>query len=96
LIKSLDWENSEMNGHNKEPPHNTLIPYQDTDSDLIGRFESSRYYKSLNGNWKFNWVRKSSKRPTDYYKNGYDVSNWEMGDFNSLIKYQFLSEGFRE
>ncbi len=83
----MDWENSEIIGQNKEPPHNTLIPYQDIDSALSGNFESSRYYKSLNGNWKFNWVIKPSERPVDFYKENYDdrqwdeipvPSNWEM------------------
>jgi len=27
MIKSLDWENTKMIGQNKEPPHNSLIPY---------------------------------------------------------------------
>lgn len=77
MIKSMDWENAEMIGQNKEPPHNTLIPYQDIDSALTGKFESSQYYMSLNGKWKFNWVRKPSDRPIDFYKNDYDVGNWD-------------------
>ncbi|MFX1597326.1 MAG: glycoside hydrolase family 2 TIM barrel-domain containing protein, partial [Promethearchaeota archaeon] len=73
----MDWENSEMIGQNKEPSHNTLIPYQDIESALTGKFESSQYYKSLNGNWKFNWVEKPSERPKNFYKKDFDVSNWK-------------------
>ncbi|UCC19967.1 MAG: DUF4981 domain-containing protein, partial [Promethearchaeota archaeon] len=76
MEKKEDWENSEMIGQNKMPPHNTIIPYQDIDSALTGKFESSQYYKSLNGKWKFNWVKKPSERPIDFYKVNYDVSNW--------------------
>ncbi|MFX0154603.1 MAG: glycoside hydrolase family 2 TIM barrel-domain containing protein [Candidatus Hodarchaeota archaeon] len=72
-----DWENTEMIGQNKEPPHNTLIPFQDIGSALTGKIESSQYYKSLNGNWKFNWVKKPSERPIDFYKEYYDCSKWE-------------------
>jgi len=66
-----------MIGQNKEPPHNTSIPYQDMNSALEGKFESSIYYKSLNGKWKFNWVKKPSERPKNFYKVNYDVSNWD-------------------
>ncbi len=73
----MDWENSEMIGQNKEPPHNTLIPYQDIDSALTGSFESSRYYKSLNGNWKFKWVKKPSERPVHFYKIEFNIDHWD-------------------
>ncbi|MFW9820020.1 MAG: glycoside hydrolase family 2 TIM barrel-domain containing protein [Candidatus Thorarchaeota archaeon] len=73
----LDWENSEMIGKNKEPPHNTLIPYHDIDSASTGKDESSKYYKSLNGNWKFNWVNKPSERPIHFYELNYDVNEWD-------------------
>ena len=76
MKKREDWENSERIGINKESPHCTLIPYQDIDSALIGSFESSIYYKSLNGNWKFNWVKKPSERPRDFYKENYNDSHW--------------------
>ncbi|MFW9902202.1 MAG: sugar-binding domain-containing protein, partial [Candidatus Thorarchaeota archaeon] len=72
-----DWENSEMIGQNKEPPHNTLIPFQDEDSALSENFESSQYYMSLNGNWKFNWVKKPSERPIEFYEEKYDDSQWD-------------------
>ncbi|MFX1432018.1 MAG: sugar-binding domain-containing protein, partial [Promethearchaeota archaeon] len=77
MDKRLDWENSKMIGQNKEPPHNTLIPYHDINSALTGKFESSQYYVSLNGRWKFKWVKKPSERPIDFYREDYDVSNWE-------------------
>ncbi|MEE9377351.1 MAG: glycoside hydrolase family 2 TIM barrel-domain containing protein [Candidatus Lokiarchaeia archaeon] len=77
MTKKLDWENSEMFGQNKEPPHNTLIPFQDIKSALTGKFESSQYFMSLNGKWKFNWVKKPSERPVDFYKEDFDVSKWD-------------------
>ncbi|MHC4170618.1 MAG: sugar-binding domain-containing protein, partial [Planctomycetota bacterium] len=36
----------------------------------------SRYYMSLNGDWKFNWAEKPADRPAEFYKPGYDVSKW--------------------
>jgi len=66
-----------MIGQNKEPPHNTLIPYQDIDSALTGKFERSHYFKSLNGKWKFKWVKKPSERYINFYCVDYDIREWD-------------------
>jgi beta-galactosidase len=72
-----DWENPEVFGINKEPAHNTLMPYLDTRSALKGNRQASAYYKSLNGKWKFNWAGEPSKRPVNFYKTDYNVSGWD-------------------
>ncbi|MHA1914277.1 MAG: glycoside hydrolase family 2 TIM barrel-domain containing protein [Promethearchaeota archaeon] len=77
MQERFDWENAEMIGQNKESAHNTLIPYQDVESALKGIREDSVYYKSLNGNWKFKWVRKPDERPKDFFKVEYDVNEWD-------------------
>ncbi len=73
----IDWENSEMIAQNKEPPHCTLIPYPTRETALKGLVEESEYYISLNGRWKFNWVKKPADRPIDFWKPDYDVSDWD-------------------
>jgi len=72
-----DWENPEMIGQNKEPPHCTLIPYPDVPIALNNNRDASPYFKLLNGIWKFHWVKKPGHRPRDFYKLDYDVSNWD-------------------
>ena len=73
-----DWENPEMIGQNKEPPHCTLIPYEDFQKAVAGDRFASRYFLSLSGSWKFHWVRKPAERPKDFYKLGYDDSRWNQ------------------
>jgi len=74
---TLDWENPEMIGRNKEPAHCTLMPYPDRETAIrCDRFQSE-YYRSLNGKWKFMWVRKPADRPKDFYKPDYDVGPWD-------------------
>ena len=73
----LDWENPGVIGLNKEPAHCTLMPYASVEAALAGRREGSRFYRSLNGKWRFNWVRKPADRPKGFYKPGYDVSGWD-------------------
>lgn len=72
-----DWENPEMIGQNKEPAHNTLIPYGDEARAKAGKREASQYYRSLKGKWKFNWVEKPADRPRDFYRPGYNDGKWK-------------------
>lgn len=75
-VKVEDWENPAVFGRNKEPAHCTYIPFQDTKTALINDPEKSPFYRSLNGNWKFKWVRKPADRPINFYREDYDVSQW--------------------
>jgi len=71
------WENPHVISENKEEPHATLIPYFSLDKAIEGIREKATFYKTLNGKWKFKWVKKSSERPKDFYKSNYDVSKWD-------------------
>ncbi|MBN1126987.1 MAG: discoidin domain-containing protein [Sedimentisphaerales bacterium] len=77
LWAAEDWENQEMIGQNKEDAHATLMPYPDAASAVKGTREASPYHQSLNGLWKFHWVKQPSERPVDFYKPDYDVSAWD-------------------
>jgi beta-galactosidase len=72
-----DWENPEMIGQNKEPAHCTLMVYPDVETAMEATREASPFFQLLNGDWKFNWVRKPGDRPVDFYKLDYNVSGWE-------------------
>lgn len=79
-----EWENELIFAVNKEPGHNTYIPYPSVESlkadktfDKPWETPNSDYYLSLNGNWKFNWVKQPSERPVNFYKMNYDVSAWK-------------------
>ncbi|WP_029906902.1 glycoside hydrolase family 2 TIM barrel-domain containing protein [Prevotella sp. 10(H)] len=79
-----DWENETIFAINKEPGHATYYPFPSIESlkadktfDKPWEEPASSLYRSLNGNWKFNWVKKPSERPVDFYKMNYDVSSWK-------------------
>jgi beta-galactosidase len=71
-----DWENPAVFDVNKEPPRATFVSFPDRESALsLLRPESSRY-QSLNGSWRFDWVRQPSDRPLDFMEEGFDASGW--------------------
>ncbi len=77
-----DWQNPEVTAINKEPTRATFTPFSsEKDASLNG--EKSDRRMSLNGTWKFNWVKKPSQRPMDFYKEGFDVSAWSDIDVPS-------------
>ena len=88
--KENDWENPKIVDLNKEPPHATYIPYKDIEKALENNPSHSHFYLSLNGKWRFNWVKKPADRPIDFYKNDYDVSQWD----NILVPGNWELQGY--
>ncbi len=73
-----DWENSQVTGINKQPPHYSFIPYPDRQSALADSTLEvhSPYYKSLDGMWKFHWSKNPAERPMDFYKEKFNARKW--------------------
>jgi beta-galactosidase len=72
-----EWESEQMLGLNKERPRATLSSYADVESAKKVLPEFSQYHMSLDGAWKFNWVKRPEERPVDFFKPGFDVSGWK-------------------
>ncbi len=70
-------EDPQCLGINKEPWHATLMPYASLDEALAANRHASSYCRSLNGPWKFHWVKRPELRPEVFYKPDYDVSGWK-------------------
>ena len=62
---------------NKEMPRATFTSFGDMESARKILPEFSKYVLSLNGNWKFHWVKTPDARPQDFYKNDFDTSKWD-------------------
>lgn len=77
IPSALDWENPAVIGINKEPPHCTLMPYDDFQKALDGHRFRSVNYLSLNGRWKFKFSPRPEDRPVDFYRPDFDVSSWD-------------------
>jgi beta-galactosidase len=73
-----DWENPQVIGRHKLPGHTTFVAFPDIQSALADTMlgQTSPWYKSLNGQWKFHWYGKPGQHPKDFYKPSYSVKNW--------------------
>jgi len=78
-----DWENPAVNQINRENPHATLLSFPDKAGALEGIKTNSPNRLSLDGTWKFNWVRSPDLRPAWFFKNDYDTRDWKDIDVPS-------------
>ena len=72
-----EWENPQHVAHNKEQPRATFYDFATIKNARKVLPDSSKYWQSLDGKWKFNWVRHPDLRPKDFFKPSFDVSKWD-------------------
>ena len=72
-----DLENPAVIERNKEAPHCSFFPFDNEKDALKNDPNVSGYYISLNGTWKFNWVRRPNERPAGFQRDDYDVNSWD-------------------
>ncbi|HLP04426.1 MAG TPA: glycoside hydrolase family 2 TIM barrel-domain containing protein [Paludibacter sp.] len=72
-----DWENPTVFQINREPARATFLPFADKQAAILDVYESSPWYSSLNGKWKFQWSPTPGQRPVDFYKPDFYVENWK-------------------
>ena len=75
--ETRDWENPEVFNINREAPHATMISYPDEQAALDADKTLSPNYLSLDGVWKFHWVKTPDERPYWFFKDDYDTRDWD-------------------
>lgn len=75
--KVHDWENPQVVGINKQPPHAALTPYPDKAAALAGGDGDSSLVQSLNGQWRFLYLNSPDEVPLEAYDRAYDTLEWD-------------------
>lgn len=76
MMAQPEWQSQYAIGKNKLAPHAYVWPYETADALRNGNYEQSPYYMSLNGTWKFHWVKNPDLRPKDFYKPSFYTGGW--------------------
>ena len=71
-----EWKDPTINEVNRAPMHTNYFAYESTDMAKKGVKENSANFMSLNGTWKFFWVKDADARPTDFWKPGFNDKGW--------------------
>ena len=74
---SMAWQDPTTNEINRAPMHTSYFAYKDAEEAASGRRESSSNYLSINGMWKFDWVRDADCRPLGFFAAGFDDKGWD-------------------
>ena len=75
IAEQTNHYNHQVFEENKLAPRATFFGFEK--EELLER-ENSKRFLSLNGDWKFNWVKDPKKRPTTFQNIAFDDSDWTM------------------
>ncbi len=78
LAAERDWENEQVFGRHKEEPRATAMVYPSERLAMADQRDTSPWFQSLNGPWRFHWSADPDHRPTDFFQSEYDVTAWEQ------------------
>lgn len=70
------WKNPAVNQQNREQRRAAFLPFESRQRAESGDKNKSARYISMEGMWKFNFVRNHNERPEGFYKTNYDDSEW--------------------
>ena len=71
-----EWKNPEINAVNRAPMHTNYFASSSSEEAAKADKENSSNFMTLNGIWKFNWVKNADARPTDFYRTDYNDKGW--------------------
>ena len=72
-----EWRNPEINAVNRAPMHTNYFAFENADAAKKADKKQSTNYMTLNGTWKFNWVKDADSRPTDFWKTDFNDKGWD-------------------
>lgn len=72
-----EWHDPAINSINRAPMHASYFAFENKNLALSDIKENSENFKSLNGKWKFNWVRHANLRPKNFFSTGFDDNQWD-------------------
>jgi len=73
-----EWKNPEQNEVNRLPMRAHYFPYESMEMAQKNVPTESANFQTLNGKWKFYWVKDADKRPLNFYKPEYEDAGWSM------------------
>ena len=71
-----EWQSQYAIGQNKLAPHAYVWPFENEKALSERNHESSPWYQTLNGKWKFHWTKNPDNRPKDFYKPSFYTGGW--------------------
>ena len=71
------WHNVDVNQQNRAPRRAAFFAFENQDKAQAFEKKNSANYLSMEGTWKFNFVKDYNKRPANFFAANYDDSQWK-------------------
>lgn len=71
------WQDAGTTHLGTVAPHVSVLPYDDATSALAGDIYASPWVRSLNGLWKFSYMKNVDYRPREFYMPDVSVDAWD-------------------
>ena len=78
FAQNNEWQNPLLNEVNRAPMHSHYFAYENVELASQDQREWSANFMSLNGKWKFNFVKNCNQRPAEFYKTDFDDAGWKL------------------
>ncbi len=72
-----EWQSPMSLGYNKLPARALFNSFANTTEARQVLPEKSSFYRSLDGEWRFHFAKNPDERPKDFFRMGFDDSNWD-------------------
>ena len=72
-----EWRNPLVNQQNREARHANFFAFEDEEKARVGEKAASDRYLSMEGMWRFHFVKNHQDTPAGFWTLNYDDSNWE-------------------
>lgn len=79
-VKAQDasrWHNVDVNQQNRAPRRAAFFAFENQDKAQAFEKKNSANYLSMEGTWKFNFVKDYNKRPVNFFAANFDDSQWK-------------------
>ena len=89
-----DWQNEKVFARNKLAAHVPLTPYSSEEAALAEEKSKCPYFRTLNGNWDFNFSPSPAEAPTDFYKKDFQVNSDKWDKIRVPSNWQIEGYGY--
>ena len=72
-----EWRNPQVNQQNREPRHANFFAFENEELAKAGQKAASNRYLSMEGMWRFQFVKNHQDAPKGFWALNYDDSQWE-------------------
>ena len=72
-----EWRNPQVNQQNREPRHANFFAFENEELAKAGQKAASSRYLSMEGMWRFQFVKNHQNAPKGFWALNYDDSQWE-------------------